>query len=58
MKKSFKQSFLLLTIIALTLCVKISEIPVWFIEHYGIIFAVYIVCWLIYCVLDSSNDER
>ena len=57
MKKIFEQVFLILTIVALTLFIKVSEIPVWFTEHSNILCMVYIFSWFIYCLLDN-NDKR
>ena len=57
MKKMFEQVFLILTIVALTLFIKVSEIPVWFTEHSNIVLMVYIFSWFIYCLLDN-NDKR
>ena len=56
MKKIFEQMFLILTIIALAIFVKVSEFPVWFTEHSTIVLIIYIVSWLVYCILD--NDDK
>lgn len=56
MKKAFEQMFLMLTIIALAIFVKVSEFPVWFTEHSTIVLIIYIVSWLVYCILD--NDDK
>lgn len=56
MKKIFEQAFLILTIIALALYIKVSEFPVWFTEHSNILCMVYIFSWFIYCMLD--NDDK
>ena len=58
MRKVFEQEFLILTIIALALYIKVSEFPVWFTEHSSILLIIYIISWAIYCALDSLNDER
>ena len=56
MKKLFEQMFLILTIIALAIFIKVSEFPVWFTEHSNIICMVYIFSWMMYCILD--NDDK
>lgn len=56
MKKIFEQMFLILTIIALALFIKVSEFPVWFTEHSNILCMVYIFSWMMYCMLD--NDDK
>lgn len=56
MKKVFKQAFLILTIIALALFIKVSEFPAWFTEHSNIIIIIYVVSWTVYCMLD--NDDK
>ena len=57
MKKAFEQAFLILTIIALTIFIKVSEFPVWFTEHSNIVIIICLVSWFIYCILDN-NDKR
>lgn len=56
MKKIFEQMFLILTIIALALFIKVSEFPAWFTEHSNILCMVYIFSWMMYCILD--NDDK
>lgn len=56
MKKAFEQMFLMLTIIALAIFVKVSEFPVWFTEHSTIVLIICLVSWFIYCMLD--NDDK
>ena len=57
MKKAFEQMFLMLTIIALAIFVKVSEFPVWFTEHSTIVLIIYIVSWLVYCILDNDGKR-
>ena len=56
MKKIFEQMFLILTITALAIFIKVSEFPVWFTEHSTIIFMICTFSWFIYCMLD--NDDK
>ena len=56
MKKVFEQAFLILTVIALAIFVKVSEFPVWFTEHSNIVLIICFVSWFIYCILD--NDDK
>ena len=56
MKKVFEQSFLILTIIALALFIKVSEFPVWFTDHSTIVLIICLVSWTVYCMLD--NDAK
>ena len=57
MKKLFEQAFLILTIIALALFVKVSEFPVWFTEHSNIVLIICLVSWFIYCMLDNDGKR-
>lgn len=57
MKKVFEQAFLILTIIALALFVKVSEFPVWFTEHSNIVLIICLVSWFIYCMLDNDGKR-
>ena len=56
MKKLFEQAFLILTIIALAIFVKVSEFPVWFTENSTIVLIICLVSWTVYCMLD--NDDK
>lgn len=56
MKKMFEQVFLILTIIALAIFIKVSEFPEWFTDHSTILCMVYTFSWFIYCILD--NDDK
>ena len=57
MKKVFEQAFLILTIIALSIFVKVSEFPVWFTEHSNIVLIICLVSWFIYCMLDDDGKR-